>query len=101
MENEKLQQSEDLGARDFDEPRASSPDPVDGVTRPTGWSAWFGGKNVRIGPRIAAHVAPIESAASSQSDLSSNEILLKQRESEENASIKYRTCSWQKVSRPN
>ncbi|KAK6067643.1 neutral amino acid [Seiridium cupressi] len=67
---------------------------------PRGRSAWFGGKDVKIGPRIAPIVAPIgsSSAATSTSDLNSaDEILIKQKASEENCAIQYRTCSWQKV----
>jgi hypothetical protein len=67
---------------------------------PTGWSAWFGGPNVRIGPRIAPVIAPIPSDSNSDSDLSSNQILQKQMADEENCSIQYRTCSWQKVRLP-
>lgn len=67
---------------------------------PRGRAAWFGGPNVRIGPRIAPIVAPIgsETAATSSSDLSNAEdIMLKQKSDEENCAIQYRTCSWQKV----
>lgn len=66
---------------------------------PRGRAAWFGGKDVHIGPRIAPVVAPISgSPAGSTSDLSTaDEILLKQKASEEGAAIQYRTCSWQKV----
>ncbi|ORY69993.1 amino acid transporter [Pseudomassariella vexata] len=63
--------------------------------RPSGRSAWFGGPGVSIGPRIAPVVVPVDGG--SESDLSSNEILLKQREIEQNAAIQYRTCSWQKT----
>ncbi|KAI0128468.1 amino-acid permease [Xylariales sp. AK1849] len=68
-----------------------------GDTKSRGRSAWFGGRNVRIGPRIAPVVVPLDTATGSSSDLSSNEILLKQREKEENCAIQYRTCSWQKT----
>ncbi|KAK9779042.1 putative Amino acid transporter transmembrane domain-containing protein [Seiridium cardinale] len=67
---------------------------------PRGRAAWFGGKDVKIGPRIAPIVAPIgtASAATSTSDLNSaDEILIKQKASEENCAIQYRTCSWQKT----
>ncbi|ETS76413.1 hypothetical protein PFICI_11800 [Pestalotiopsis fici W106-1] len=67
---------------------------------PRGRAAWFGGPNVRIGPRIAPIVAPIgsETAATSSSDLSNAEdIMLKQKSDEENCAIQYRTCSWQKT----
>ncbi|KAI1854632.1 hypothetical protein JX265_007499 [Neoarthrinium moseri] len=66
-------------------------------TIPRGWSAWFGGPGVKIGPRIAPVVAPIGSSGGSESDLSSDEILLKQKESEADCAIQYRTCSWQKT----
>lgn len=66
---------------------------------PRGRAAWFGGKTVQIGPRICPIVAPItNSATGSESDVSNaDEILLKQKASEEGAAIQYRTCSWQKV----
>ncbi|KAI1144002.1 transmembrane amino acid transporter protein-domain-containing protein [Hypoxylon sp. FL0543] len=65
---------------------------------PRGWSAWFGGPRVRIGPRIAPQIAPVGSEIrDSESDLSSDAILNKQLEEEANCSIQYRTCSWQKT----
>ncbi|OTA81616.1 hypothetical protein M434DRAFT_401354 [Hypoxylon sp. CO27-5] len=65
---------------------------------PRGWSAWFGGPRVRIGPRIAPQIAPISSEMrDSESDLSSDAILNKQIEQEANCAIQYRTCSWQKT----
>lgn len=70
---------------------------TEAATIPRGRAAWFGGPGVKIGPRIAPVVAPLGVDVGSESDLSSNEILLKQRESEENCAIQYRTCSWQKV----
>jgi hypothetical protein len=70
---------------------------TEAATIPRGRAAWFGGPSVRIGPRIAPVVVPLGMEVGSDSELSSNEILLKQRESEENCSIQYRTCSWQKV----
>lgn len=63
---------------------------------PRGSSAWFGGPNVRIGPRIAPLVAPIVTSES-DSDLGSDTILSKQIEAEANCAIQYRTCSWQKT----
>jgi hypothetical protein len=58
-------------------------------------AAWFGGRNTTVGHRIAPVLAgtPIES----DTDDSSSAILNKQIALEENASIKYRTCSWQKT----
>ena len=67
-------------------------------TKPTGWSAWFGGPTVKIGPRIAPVVAPLNANVNtSDSEIDSKDILMKQIESEENSAIQYRTCSWQKV----
>lgn len=68
------------------------------VTIPRGWSAWFGGPRVRIGPRIAPQIAPVsDDIQDSNSELSSDAILNKQLEQEANCAIQYRTCSWQKV----
>lgn len=68
------------------------------ATIPRGWSAWFGGPRVRIGPRIAPHVVPLSiDSHESDSGLSSDAILNKQLEEEANCAIQYRTCSWQKV----
>lgn len=68
---------------------------------PTGRARWFGGANVGVGPRIAPVLASTLSAAyGSDSDDSSSAILHKQKEAEANATIKYRTCSWQKVCVP-
>ncbi|KAI2778916.1 transmembrane amino acid transporter protein-domain-containing protein [Daldinia loculata] len=65
---------------------------------PTGWSAWFGGPNVKIGPRIAPQIAPISTDVhGSSSNLSSDAILNKQLEEEAGHAIQYRTCSWQKT----
>ncbi|KAK7987980.1 alcohol dehydrogenase [Apiospora arundinis] len=67
-------------------------------TKPTGWSAWFGGPTVKIGPRIAPVVAPLNANMNtSDSEIDSKDILMKQIESEENSAIQYRTCSWQKT----
>ncbi|KAK8095346.1 transmembrane amino acid transporter [Apiospora kogelbergensis] len=67
-------------------------------TKPTGWSAWFGGPTVKIGPRIAPVVAPLNANVNtSDSEIDSKDILMKQIESEENSAIQYRTCSWQKA----
>ncbi|RKU44059.1 hypothetical protein DL546_006191 [Coniochaeta pulveracea] len=62
---------------------------------PRGLAAWFGGRNTTVGNRIAPVLAgtPIDS----DTDDSSSAILNKQIALEENASIKYRTCSWQKT----
>ncbi|KAI1393753.1 transmembrane amino acid transporter protein-domain-containing protein [Hypoxylon trugodes] len=64
---------------------------------PTGWSAWFGGPSVKIGPRIAPQIAPIPEVRDSDSELSSDAILNKQLEEEAGHAIQYRTCSWQKT----
>lgn len=69
-------------------------------TVPRGWSAWFGGPNTAIGPRIAPRIAPVpEDAAPDDSDsgLSSDAILEKQLAQEAGNAIQYRTCSWQKT----
>ncbi|KAF4822283.1 N amino acid transport system protein [Colletotrichum tropicale] len=61
----------------------------------TGWSAWFGGRNTKVGPRIA----PVQEglADGSDSDVSADAILGKQLAEEDGHAIKYRTCSWQKT----
>lgn len=65
---------------------------------PSGRARWLGGANVAIGRRIAPVLAStIPAAYSTDSDDSSSAILHKQKEAEANATIKYRTCSWQKV----
>lgn len=68
-------------------------------TVPRGWSAWFGGPNTAIGPRIAPRIAPLpdQVAEDSDSGLSSNAILEKQLAQEAGSAIQYRTCSWQKT----
>lgn len=62
-----------------------------------GYSSWFGGSQTKVGPRIG----PVQdsSDAGSDSDQSAEAILAKQHASEEGHAIKYKTCSWQKVSR--
>lgn len=55
---------------------------------------WFGGPGVTIGPRITSVVVP---SVESDSEAGS-ELVQKQIDSEANAGIQYRTCSWQKVS---
>ena len=52
---------------------------------------------MKIGPRIAPQIIPVVPVTGSSSDLSSEAILNKQIESEANAAIQYRTCSWQKT----
>lgn len=69
------------------------------VPSPTGWSSWFGGRNVVIGPRIGPVLDSI-STSDSDSDLSGSAILDKQLAAEDGAAIQYRTCSWQKVCGP-
>ncbi|KAI0024962.1 transmembrane amino acid transporter protein-domain-containing protein [Xylariomycetidae sp. FL0641] len=69
---------------------------VDSV--PRGWSAWFGGPNTSVGPRIAPPIVPlIDPAQESDSNQSSDAILSKILEEEAGAAIQYRTCSWQKT----
>ncbi|KAI8307582.1 N amino acid transport system protein [Colletotrichum sp. SAR11_59] len=55
----------------------------------TGWSAWFGGRNTKVGPRIA----PVQEglADGSDSDVSADAILGKQLAEEDGHAIKYRT----------
>ncbi len=65
------------------------------VQTPNGWSAWFGGPNVTIGPRIGPVISSV--STDSDTDESSNAILGKQIALEEGHAIQYRTCSWQKV----
>lgn len=65
------------------------------VSTPRGYSAWFGGRNVTVGPRIAPVLEGI--ALDSDSDDSSSAILDKQIALEDGHAIQYRTCSWQKV----
>lgn len=66
------------------------------VPSPTGWSSWFGGQHVTIGPRIGPVLSSI-SLADSDTDQSSTTILDKQLAAEDGHAIQYRTCSWQKV----
>lgn len=71
---------------------------VTGVPNPAGWSSWFGGKDVVIGPRIGPVLSSI--SIGSDSDIeqtSSTAILDKQLAEDSEHAIKYRTCSWQKV----
>ncbi|KAI1085808.1 transmembrane amino acid transporter protein-domain-containing protein [Whalleya microplaca] len=80
----------------------SPPYEADEVTMPTGWSAWFGGPTVQIGPRIAPIIAPVTTVKKGEnpdpeSNISSDAILAKQRAEEKDSAIKYRTCSWQKT----
>jgi hypothetical protein len=65
------------------------------VSTPRGWSAWFGGKNVTVGPRIAPVLDGM--TFDSDSEDSSSAILDKQIALEDGHAIQYRTCSWQKV----
>ncbi|KAI1777530.1 transmembrane amino acid transporter protein-domain-containing protein [Hypoxylon cercidicola] len=77
---------------------APSPYDVHEAAIPRGWSAWFGGPRVRIGPRIAPQIVPAsEDMRDSNSELSSDAILNKQLEEEAGNAIQYRTCSWQKT----
>ncbi|KAK0636124.1 amino acid transporter [Bombardia bombarda] len=63
---------------------------------PRGFSAWFGGPNVTVGPRIGPVLDSI-SGGGSDSDESGTAILNKQIALEEGHAIQYRTCSWQKT----
>jgi hypothetical protein len=65
------------------------------VSTPRGYSAWFGGPSVTVGPRIGPVLDGI--ALDSDSDDSSSAILDKQIALEDGHAIQYRTCSWQKV----
>lgn len=65
------------------------------VSTPRGYSAWFGGPNVTVGPRIGPVLKSITIVDSDSED--SSAILDKQFALEEGHAIKYRTCSWQKV----
>ncbi|KAI3337112.1 amino acid transporter [Xylariaceae sp. AK1471] len=79
---------------------SSPPYDTDAVdTIPRGWSAWFGGPNTAIGPRISPRIAPAGGEISDDSDsgLNSDAILEKQLAEEAGSAIQYRTCSWQKT----
>lgn len=67
------------------------------ASTPRGFSAWFGGPDTTVGPRIG----PVLEAISHDSDTddSSSAILDKQIALEDGHAIQYRTCSWQKVCR--
>jgi hypothetical protein len=60
------------------------------------FSSIFGGKAVRVGPRIGP-VLHSDTLDISSGDESTDAILAKQRELEDGNAIQYRTCSWQKV----
>lgn len=64
---------------------------------PSGRARWLGGSNVSVGPRIGPVLSSLSNSYNSDTDDSSSAILHKQKEAEANATIKYRTCSWQKV----
>lgn len=64
---------------------------------PSGRARWLGGPDVAIGSRIGPVLSSLSGSYASDSDESSSAILHKQKESEANAAIQYRTCSWQKV----
>lgn len=91
-------------------PTPGSPDEKNGLdhgnhldiesAKPSSRARWFGGRNIYIGPRIGPVLSSLSSNYASDSEDSSTAILDKQKESEANATIQYRTCSWQKV-RPN
>ncbi|KAL2192388.1 amino-acid permease [Corynascus similis CBS 632.67] len=67
------------------------------VPDPAGWSSWFGGKDVAIGPRIGPVLSSISLGSDSESEQSSTAILDKQLAAEDGHAIRYRTCSWQKT----
>jgi hypothetical protein len=67
------------------------------VPSPTGWSSWFGGKNVTVGPRIGPVLTSISGGEASDTDESGLAILDKQLAAESGSTIQYRTCSWQKT----
>lgn len=71
------------------------PAPSRTVSTPRGYSAWFGGPAVTVGPRIGPVLDGI--AIDSDTDDSSSAILDKQIALEDGHAIQYRTCSWQKV----
>ncbi|KAI2637314.1 amino acid transporter [Xylaria nigripes] len=68
-------------------------------TVPRGWSAWFGGPNTAIGPRIAPCIDAVagDDLDDFESGMSSDAILDKQMAQEAGSTIQYRTCSWQKT----
>ena len=84
--------------KQYGDERSMQPEKNDAdVTAPPSYfSSWFGGKGVRVGPRIAPVLEGID-LDNSSSDESSSAILAKQIEVEAGHAIKYRTCSWQKV----
>ncbi|KZL78563.1 transmembrane amino acid transporter, partial [Colletotrichum tofieldiae] len=61
----------------------------------TGFSAWFGGRKTKVGPRIAPRQEGV--GEHSDSEESPDAILGKQLAEEDGHAIKYRTCSWQKT----
>ncbi|KAK0619408.1 transmembrane amino acid transporter protein-domain-containing protein [Immersiella caudata] len=60
------------------------------------FSSIFGGKGVKIGPRIGP-LLHSDTIDISSGDESTDAILTKQRELEDGNAIQYRTCSWQKT----
>ncbi|KAI5868121.1 amino-acid permease [Durotheca rogersii] len=71
-------------------------DDVRDVAVPRGWSAWFGGRDVRVGRRITTRIVAGDSG-DPDSGSGSDDILTKQIAEEANCAIQYRTCSWQKT----
>ncbi|UNI20951.1 hypothetical protein JDV02_006992 [Purpureocillium takamizusanense] len=68
------------------------------MTTSTRLASMFGGKAVTVGPRIAPVPDWLKVEESSDGDEHSSEAILnRQLASEEDASIQYRTCSWQKT----
>ncbi|PHH64246.1 hypothetical protein CDD81_4860 [Ophiocordyceps australis] len=77
---------------------------VDSSSPPRRFASIFGGKGVRVGPRIAPlpEWLKTDATVASPSDddeaaVTSEDILNRQLASEDGASIQYRTCSWQKT----
>ncbi|KAM7214249.1 amino-acid permease [Rhypophila decipiens] len=73
----------------------------------SGWSLWFGGPSVQIGPRIGpilpslAPTLPVDEGRSDSDPennlISSDQILSKQLALDSTHAIQYRTCTWQKT----
>ncbi|PHH72910.1 hypothetical protein CDD82_5742 [Ophiocordyceps australis] len=92
----------EVGIGDKDKKQSSRP--VDLSSPAPRFASIFGGKGVRVGPRIAPlpEWLKTDGAVASPSDddeavVTSEDILNRQLASEDGASIQYRTCSWQKT----
>ncbi|KAM7183603.1 amino-acid permease [Rhypophila sp. PSN 637] len=83
------------------------PGPSLPASPPSGWSLWFGGPSVQIGPRIGpilpslAPTLPVDEGRSDSDPennlISSDQILSKQLALDSTHAIQYRTCTWQKT----